>query len=95
MIPEPRDSTLDWALDNPDAARQAVRTLNNITVRLQVKLVASGGSSLTVGPDNAILTISTRDIHLGTLTGSKASNAALTSLIAALKSVFTVSDSTT
>jgi hypothetical protein len=93
-IPEPTEGALKWSLDNPDAPREAVRRLNTITLKLVISVQPAGGSSLVIGPENAVLTISTKDIDLGTITGSKGSNAALTSLITALKSTFRMIDGT-
>jgi hypothetical protein len=95
MIPEPdKGDALGWLAENPDAPRQTVRAVNRL-MALRVRVIAGGSSSLLVGDNEAVLTISTKDIDLGTITGSKASNAALASLMSAISRVFTVRDSTT
>lgn len=95
MIPEPeKDGGLEWLAQYPDAPREAVQSLNKL-IALRVSITTTGASSLLVGDKEAVLTISTKDINLGTITGSKGGNAALASLMSALKRVFTVSDTTT
>ena len=94
MIPEPpSNGLLAWSVNNPEAARETVRGVNRL-LSMRVKVTQSGGSSLLIGERDAVLTISTKDIDLGPITGSKAGNAALSSLMAALRRVFTVADST-
>lgn len=94
MIKEPpTDGVLPWLIQNPEAPRDTVRGVNRL-MAMRVRIIQGGSSSLLVGDNEAVLTISTKDIDLGTITGSKSSNAALASLMTALKRVFTVSDST-
>lgn len=94
-IPEPSpDNALEWVIEHPQAPRDAVRAVNRL-MALRVVIRASGASSLLIGDNEATLTISTKDIQLGTITGSKAGNAALTSLLAAIARTFTVTDTTT
>jgi len=79
-----------------DRANQVVDAVNSL-LSLQVKVASAGPSKIQLGSTGqpAVLTISTKDIDLGSITGSKGSNAALASLMAALNSKFTVQDSTT
>ena len=94
MIPEPQNGEgLSWLVDNPGAPRDVVRGVNRL-LSLRVRVIAGGASSLLVGENEAVLTISTKDIDLGTVTGSKGGNAALSSLMSALSRVFTVRDTT-
>lgn len=93
-IPEPNDGLVKWALDNPNAAADTIRRLNLLTTKMQVVVTNTGASGLLFTDSSAVLTISTKDIDLGNLTGSKGSNAALTSLLTSLKRIFTVTDST-
>lgn len=93
-IPEPTDPLLSWAMDNPTAVREAIRRINLLTGNVQVVITNTGASQLSFTDRNAILTISTKDIDLGTISGSKGANAALSSLMTALKRLFTVTDST-
>lgn len=74
-------------------ANEVIAQTNKL-LELRILVVASGASTLRVGSDVATLTIATKDINLGTITGSKGSNAALTSLLSALKSAFTINDQT-
>ena len=69
-------------------------TMYNQLLSLQVKVVSQGVSKLEFGATSATLTISTKDMDLGSITGSKGSNAALTSLLASTAAHFTVRDST-
>jgi len=77
-----------------DTANEVIRTLNNV-VSLRVEIVYSGNSRIEIARENAVLVISTKDIDLGSIDGSKGGNNALTSLISCLKNIFTVRDSTT
>jgi len=67
----------------------------NKVLTLEVRIVTSGSSRVEIADENAELVVSTKDIQLGTISGSKGSNTALTSLMTALKSVFSVNDTTT
>lgn len=79
-----------------DKANQVIDIVNGLAA-MQVKVTNAGVSRLDFGTAGqpAVLTISTRDIVLASVTGSKGSNAALASLMSALSVVFTVRDSTT
>ena len=93
-IPVPSaGNALGWSLHNPTAPTGAVRGLNKL-LTLRVVVAKSGGSSLLIGDEEAVLTISTKDINLGSVTGSKGGNAALSSLMTVLGQTFTISDST-
>jgi hypothetical protein len=95
MIPEPeKNGGIEWLMQHPEAPRDTVRAVNKL-LAVRVTITQGGTSSLLVGDKEAVLTISTKDINLGSITGSKGSNAALSSLMSALKRVFTVNDSTT
>ena len=93
-IPEPNGMLLEWIQQNPTAIPEAIRRINLLTGKIEVVVTNTGGSQLTFSETNAVLTISTKDIDLGNVTGSKGSNAALTSLMTSLKRVFTVLDTT-
>ncbi len=94
-IPEPQpDSVIEWAVENPEAPRDAVRAVNKL-MALRVVIRTSGTSSLLIGDNEATLTISTKDIQLGTISGSRGSNAALASVIDSLARTFTITNSTT
>jgi hypothetical protein len=77
-----------------DTANELIRSVNKV-LTVQVRIVTSGGSRLEIADENAVLIVSTKDILLGTISGSKGSNAALTSLISALKNTFALNDTTT
>lgn len=95
MIPEPQNGGgVEWLVQHPEAPRDAVRAVNKL-LAVRVTITQGGASSLLVGDKDAVLTISTKDINLGAVTGSKGGNAALASLMSALKRVFTVNDTTT
>lgn len=89
----PDDKLLPWLLQNPEAVSESIDSINKL-LAVRVKVIASGSSSLEIGDSTAILTISTKDIDLGTISGAKGGNAALSSVILALKRVFTLTDST-
>lgn len=93
-IPEPTNGLVKWAIDNPNAAAETVRRLNLLTTKMQVVVTNTGASNILFTDSGAVLTISTKDIDLGNITGSKGGNAALTSLLTSLKRIFTVTDST-
>lgn len=94
-IPEPTDPFLKWAIENPSAVREIFRRVNLLTTNVQVVITNTGASQLAFTEKNAILTISTKDVDLGTVTGSKGSNVALSNLMTALKRIFTITDTTT
>lgn len=94
-IPEPTDPLIEWIMRNPNAVPEAIRRINLLTGNIQVVVTNTGASQLLFTETNAILTISTKDIDLGAISGSKSSNAALTSLLTAFKRVFTITDQTT
>lgn len=93
-IPEVNGMLLEWIQANPGAIPEAIRRINLLTGKIEVVVTNTGASQLTFSETNAILTISTKDIDLGTVTGSKGSNAALSSLMTSLKRIFTITDTT-
>lgn len=93
-IPEVNGPLIQWAQENPTAIPEAIRRLNLLTGNIEVVVTNTGSSGFAFAEKNAILTISTKDIRLGTVTGSKASNAALSSLMTALKTAFSITDTT-
>jgi hypothetical protein len=94
QIPQPpRDDVLPWFLQNPQVPAETVGAVNKL-LRVRVVVRTAGTSSLLISDSEAVLTISTKDVDLGTITGSKAGNAALTNLLGALRRVFTLTDTT-
>lgn len=77
-----------------NTANEVVRNLNKV-LTVEIRFVNTGGSKMEVSGENAVLFISTKDINLGTLTGSKGSNAALGNLISILSAAFTLNNQTT
>lgn len=75
-------------------ANEVIGALNNV-LAMRVRIVKSGNSRLEISDENAVLVISTKDIDLGVIQGSKGGNAAIGSLITALTSTFKVTDQTT
>lgn len=78
-----------------EAARgNEVIDLLNALQNMEVTVSTRTPSGIRVSGTNSILNINPADINLGTITGSRGSNAALESLIGALGEMFTIDDDT-
>jgi hypothetical protein len=97
LIPVPQaDRILEWVLNNPQALIMAIQMLNALN-SIKVSVVTNGTSRFQISPNGALLTISTKDIKLGIMSGlSTGSGGAATKSIAAqLAATFGATNSVT